>query len=167
MIPQTLTNMNLFVDGVSYAGVVSELSLPKIKRKTEELRNGGMDAPIKIGTGMEMMEASFSVSGMTPEILKQFGLADDTAFNGVFRGAYKDQKGDVVSVVATLRGLIEEIDFGSWKAGDKAESKFTLAPSFYKLEVGGQTIYEIDPIGMVRIVNGTDELAAERAAIGL
>ncbi len=167
MIPQTLTNMNLFVDGTSYAGMCSELSLPKVKRKTEELRNGGMDAPVKIGTGMEMMEASFSIVGMSQELLSQFGLADDTAFNGVFRGAYKNLKGEVVSVIATLRGMVEEIDFGSWKAGDKAETKFTLAPSYYKLEVGGQVVYEIDPVGMVRIINGNDELAAERAAIGL
>ena len=59
------------------------------------------------------------------------------------------------------------MQFGSWKAGDKAEAKFTLAPSYYKLEVGGQVVYEIDPVGMVRIINGNDELAAERAAIGL
>lgn len=167
MIPQTLSNMNLFVDGTSYAGICSELNLPKVKRKTEEMRNGGMDAPVKIGLGMEMMETSFSVTGMTPDILSQFGLADDTAFNGTFRGAYKDIKGEVVGVVATIRGMIEEIDFGSWKPGDKAETKFTLAPTYYKLEISGQVIYEIDPVGMVRMINGTDELAAERAAIGL
>lgn len=167
MIPQTLTNMNLFIDGTSYAGVASEVSLPKLKRKSEEMRNGGMDAPVKIGLGMEIMEASFSVTGMTPDILAQFGLADDTAFNGVFRGAYKNLKGEVVPVIATMRGMIDEIDFGSWKPGDKAETKFTLAPSYYKLEIAGQVVYEIDPVGMVRIINGTDELAAERAAIGL
>ncbi|MCF3993620.1 phage major tail tube protein, partial [Pseudomonas aeruginosa] len=35
MIPQTLTNTNLFIDGVSFAGDVPSLTLPKLAVKTE------------------------------------------------------------------------------------------------------------------------------------
>lgn len=167
MIPQTLTNMNLFVDGRSLAGRVNELTLPKLRRKTEENRAGGMDAPVKQAMGMEALEASFKTSGIDRELLGFFGVADDTAFNAVFRGAFKDVKGAVVKVVCTLRGLIEEMDPGSWKPGDKNESGYTVAVHYYKLEIDDQVVYEIDPVNFVRIVNGKDELAEERAAIGL
>ena len=45
MIPQILTNLNLYVDGRGFAGRVTEIQLPKLKRKTEEHRAGGMDGP--------------------------------------------------------------------------------------------------------------------------
>jgi P2 family phage contractile tail tube protein len=167
MIPQTLVNMNLFIDGRGYAGVATEVNLPKLKRKTEEHRAGGMDGPIKIGMGMEMLDGSFKLSGISAQALGFFGLADDTAFNGSFRGAFKDQKGAVVGVIATLRGMLEEVDSGSWKPGEKSEATFNLAPSYYKLEVDGAVVYELDPANNIRIINGKDEAAAERAAIGM
>ena len=51
MIPQTLANLNLFVDGVSFQGDVSSLTLPKLTIKTEEHRVGGMDAAIELDQG--------------------------------------------------------------------------------------------------------------------
>ncbi|MCW5319620.1 phage major tail tube protein [Verminephrobacter aporrectodeae subsp. tuberculatae] len=167
MIPQTLVNMNLFVDGKSYAGIATEVNLPKLKRKTEEHRAGGMDGPVKIGMGMEMMDGSFALTGVSRDVMAFFGLADDTAFNGNFRGAYKNHKGEVVAVIATFKGMIEEIDSGAWKAGDKAETKFTIAPSYFKLEIDGQALYELDPANCIRVIDGKDEAAAEREAIGM
>lgn len=167
MIPQTLTNMNLFVDGRGYAGLATEVTLPKLKRKTEEHRAGGMDGPVKMGMGMEMMDAGFTLSGIDRGVLGFFGLADDTAFNGTFRGAFKNQKGAVVAAVATFRGMLEEVDPGSWKPGDQAEAKFSVGLSYYKLELDGQVVYELDPANCIRVINGHDEAAAERQAIGM
>ncbi|MCL2345568.1 MAG: phage major tail tube protein [Desulfobulbus sp.] len=167
MIPQTLVNMNLFVDGKGYAGVATEVNLPKLKRKTEEHRAGGMDGPVKIGMGMEMLDGSFKLSGISPEVLAFFGLADDTALDCSFRGAFKDLKGEVVGAIATFRGMIDEVDSGSWKPGEKSETTFNLAPSYYKLEVDGEVVYELDPANNIRVINGNDEAEEERAAIGM
>ena len=46
MLKDTLKNMNLFVNGKGYAGVIDEITLPKLTVKTEEYRGGGMDMPI-------------------------------------------------------------------------------------------------------------------------
>ena len=73
----------------------------------------------------------------------------------------------MVAAVATFRGMLEEVDPGNWKAGDKAETKFNAALSYYKLEVDGQVVYELDPANCIRIINGKDEAAAERQAIGM
>ena len=167
MIPQTLANLNLFVDGVSFQGDVTSLTLPKLAIKTEEHRVGGMDAPVELDQGMEKMEAGFSVTGVRKESLKFFGLTDGTAFNGTFRGAFKGLKGAITPVVVTLRGTLKEVDMGDWKAGDKAEFKYSLALTYYKFEIDGRVMYEIDPLGMKRVVNGVDQLAAQRSALGL
>lgn len=167
LIPEILANTNLFVDGVSFQGDVPSLTLPKLTLKTEEHRAGGMDMPIEMDVGMEKMEANFTTTGVRKESLKFFGLADGNAFNGVFRGSFKIQKGETKRVVVTLRGTLKEIDMGDWKAGDKAELKHGLAVTYYKLEVGGEVIYEIDPVGMKRVINGVDQLASQRTDLGL
>lgn len=167
MIPETLANMNLFVDGISFQGDVPSLTLPKLTLKTEEHRVGGMDVPVELDMGMEKQEAGFTTTGVRRESLKMFGLADGSGFNGVFRGAFKGLKGKVTPVIVTLRGLLKEVDMGDWKSGDKAEVKHNVALTYYKLEVDGRLIYEIDTLGMKRVINGVDQLAAQRSALGL
>ncbi|NMZ26059.1 phage major tail tube protein [Pseudomonas protegens] len=167
MIPETLANMNLFADGISFQGDVPSLTLPKLTLKTEEHRAGGMDLPVELDMGMEKQEAGFTTTGVRRESLKLFGLADGTAFNGVFRGAFKGLRGKVTPVIVTLRGMLKEVDMGDWKAGDKAEIKHSVALTYYKLEVDGRLIYEIDALGMKRVINGVDQLAAQRSALGL
>lgn len=167
MIPETLANMNLFVDGKSFQGDVPSLTLPKLTLKMEEHRAGGMDLAVEMDQGMGKQEAGFVTTGVRRESLKFFGLADGTSFNGTFRGAFKGLKGKITPVVVTLRGSLKEVDMGDWKAGDKAEIKHNVAVTYYKLEVDGQVIYEIDALGMKRVINGVDQLVEQRRALGL
>ncbi|NBB09535.1 phage major tail tube protein [Pseudomonas sp. SLFW] len=167
MIPQTLFNTSLFIDGLSFKGDVPELSLPKLTVKTEGYRAGGMDGEIEMDMGLEKMEASFGTNGVRKEAMKFFGLADQTAFNGSFRGSFKEQRGRFVGVVATIRGMLKELDPGSWKVGDKAEFKYSVAVSYYKLEINERVMYEIDPVNSVRVINGVDQLQQMRNQLGL
>jgi len=41
-LPRKLKNFNLFQNGVSFMGMVPEVTLPKLSRKMEEYRAGGM-----------------------------------------------------------------------------------------------------------------------------
>ena len=104
MIPQMLSNTNLFVDGVSFAGDVPSLTLPKLTVKTEAHRGGGMAGEIEMDVGLEKLEASWTTTGVRRESLKYFGLSDQTGCNAVFRGAFKGLKGQITPVIATMRG---------------------------------------------------------------
>ncbi|TBM13922.1 phage tail protein, partial [Hafnia alvei] len=42
-MPRKLKYLNLFNDGLSYMGVVSSVTLPKLTRKLENYRGGGMN----------------------------------------------------------------------------------------------------------------------------
>jgi P2 family phage contractile tail tube protein len=63
--------------------------------------------------------------------------------------------------------MLTEQDPGSWKAGEANETKFSIGCTYYKLEIDGAVIYDLDPINGIRIINGVDQTAAERAAIGM
>lgn len=167
MITDVLKNMNLFVDGRGHAGKVDELNPPKLTLKTEEHRAGGMDAPVELDMGMEKLETDFTLSSFDKEVLKQFGLAPGSQIPLTIRGALESEDGTVTPVIINLRGKIKELDFGSWKPGDKAQLKAVVALRYYKLTHGQDVVHEIDAEGMIRTVNGVDQLAGQRTALGL
>lgn len=167
-LPRKLKNFNLFNDGVSFVGVAAEVVLPKLTRKLEEFRGGGMNAPVDTDLGMEKLEVEHTYAGLVREIFNQFGI---TRADGVllrFAGAYqRDDTGEVDAVEVVMRGRHAEIDPGSGKAGDDTEFKVKSSLSYYKLTINGETVIEIDILNMIEIVNGEDRLAEQRRAIGL
>lgn len=167
MIPKILKNFNLFVDGRGYAGLVDELTLPRLSVKMEEHRAGGMDIPIDLDMGMEKLECEFSLCEYDPEVLRMYGLYNGAPVQLALRGGLDNETGSVTPVTVNLVGAWRELDFGNWKAGDKAILKVTVSLRYYKLEVDGQEIIEVDAVNMVRRIDGVDQLEGLRSAIGL
>ena len=166
-LPRKLKNLNLFNDGVTYIGQVGEVTLPKLTRKMEEWRGGGMNAPIKMDQGMEAMEIEAVCGGLMRDVFLQYGIARHDGVMLRFAGAYqRDDTGRVDAVEVVVRGRHEEIEPGKAKAGDDTEFKFKTVASYYKLMVNGETLVEIDVANMVEIVGGVDRLLEQRIAIG-
>lgn len=167
-IPRVLKNFSMFVDGRGYAGRIAELNLPKLTRKMEEYRGGGMNAPVEIDMGMEKLECDFTLKEYSEEVLKLFGLFSHAAVPVRFKGALvaDDATGTVTPVEVAVRGRFREIDPGAWKGGESAVLKVSVACSYFKYSAAGADLIEIDVANMVESVNGVDRLAAIRAAIG-
>lgn len=169
MIPKILKNFNLFIDSVSHAGKVDEIVLPKLTLKLEEHRAGGMDTPIQLDMGMEKLECDFTLSEYDKPVINQFGLykATDAAQRKLqFKGGLTAE--DAVSpVVVDITGAWKEVDFGTWKAGDKTPLKVSVAVRYYKLTIDGEPLVEVDAVNMTRLIGGVDQLEALRGAIGL
>lgn len=167
MLDDILKNMALFVDGRGFAGNVEELTLPKLTLKTEEFRNGGMDAPIEVEMGMEKLESEFTLTRFDKNVLKLFGLAPGQLTPLTIRGAVISDDGTQTAVVVNLQGIVREMDPGNWKSGEKATLKIMLALRYYKLTHGGDIVHEIDIPNMVRTIGGVDQLSAVRSALGI
>lgn len=167
MLDDVLKNMALFVDGRGYAGNVEELTLPKLSLKTEEFRNGGMDAPIEIEMGMEKLECEFTLTRFDRNVLKLFGLAAGQLVPLTVRGALVSDNGLQTAVVVNLYGIVRELDPGNWKPAEKATLKLSMALRYYRMTHGGEVVHEIDIPNMIRIIGGVDQLAAMRVALGL
>jgi len=167
-LPSTLKNFNLFNDGASYMGIAEEIKLPKLKRKMEPYRAGGMNGPVKIDLGQEELGIEFTCGGIMEQVFKQYGI---TKVDGVmlrFAGAYqRDDTSVVQAVEVVVRGRHEEIDLGDAKAGDKSKLNVKSTLSYYKLTVDNKVLIEIDLLNMIEIIDGKDILADQRKAIGL
>lgn len=162
-----LKNFNLFVDGRGHAGEVDDLQLPTLAIIGEEYRGGGMDAPIDIDMGMEKLEATFTLPGSNKADLARFGLSDGQLTQVTARGALESADGTSEGVVVQMRGKVMRVEPGQWQGGQKSSWAYTVSLQYYKYEQGGEVIHEIDVLNMVRIVNGADQLAQQRANIGL
>ena len=167
-LPRKLKNFVLFNDGNAYIGEVPEVTLPKLTRKMEDYRAGGMNGSVKLDMGMEGLAMEWTAAGFIRTMLNQWG--EPTAGGLLLRFAGALQADDVATVVpveVVVRGRHEEIDFGNAKAGEKTEIKVKTTLSYFKLTMDGQDVIEIDLINMVEVVNGMDRLAQVRAALGI
>lgn len=167
-LPSVLKNFNLFVDALSYAGKVDEVTLPKLSRVMEDHRAGGMNASIDIDLGQEKLEMEFTVGGFTLDTYKQYAATTHDAVLLRFAGAYQsDDTGNVQAVEIVARGRYQEIDPGNAKGGEKTQTKIKLTMSYYKLTVDNVEAVEIDVPNFIEKIDGVDMLAEQRKAIGL
>lgn len=166
-LPSKLKNFDIFQNGVSWAGQVPSVTLPKLSRKMEEFCAGGMAGPVEIDLGQEKIELSFTAGGILRDALKQYGA---TAIDGVqlrFAGAYQSETSNGYNAVeVAVRGRYKELDFGDAKTQNDTEHKFVMSCSYYRLTIDGVTVIEIDMLGNRVIVDGIDRMAAQREAMG-
>ena len=169
MIPRKLKNFSVFVDGRGYAGKVEEITLPKLTRKMEEHRAGGMNAPVEIDMGMEKLEAELTFSEYNEDLFKLWGLVDNAGVNIRAKGALEadDENKQVTPVEVVFRGRWRELDKGGWKAGDNTTLKVSVAASYYKYSSDNTELVEIDVPNMIERIGGVDRLKQQRAALGL
>lgn len=169
-LPKKLKMMNLFNEGNSYQGQTGEVTIPKIARKFEDWRGGGMNGNIKWDAGLadDISEFTWKLGGIDPLVIGQFGAATVDAIGLRFAGSYqRDDTGETSSLEISLRGRHEEIDFGNQKAGDDTEKTIKTIWSYYKLTIDNVVVVEIDIPNMIEKVNGVDLLEKHRANIGL
>jgi len=165
-VSDILRNFQLFVDGRGFAGNCPEVQLPKLTIKTEDFQAGGLDIPIGIDMGQEKMELGLTLDKFDRDVLGLWGVYDTNPPPVILRGALVDQAGNVKAAVITARGPMREVDFGSWAAGSKAQTAFKVECHAFRLEIAGRIVIDIDALNMVRRINGVDQLAAIRNAIG-
>ncbi len=166
-LPNRLKNYNVFTDGYSHLGEAKEIELPKLARKMDAYRAGGMDGPVNLDQGQEALEMTITYGGLVRDALKQYGAASVSAVLLRFAGSYQAEDGSAPQAVEIVaRGRYEELDFGKAKGGDENEFKAKAALAYYKLTIDGADVVEIDLLNMVHIVEGVDILAEHRANIG-
>jgi uncharacterized protein len=165
-VPKVIKHFNVTVDGVGYCGLATSVTLPELTILTEEHRAGGMDAPIALDMGMELMTLSFELAEQEPNILAKFGLYNQNAVRLIFRGAQRNDTQEQAYVV-TAQGMVTSINLGDISPGEKNTITVNMALRYFKLTIDNRVIYDIDVDNMIRIIYGVDQLEGQRKLIGL
>jgi len=166
-LPAKLKNFNLFVDGSSWAGLVAEIQLPKLSKKIEQWRGGGMLGEIDVELGLEKLEMETKLGGLIVGALRAFGAVGVSGSLLRFVGAYQEEAaGGVKPAELVVMGMHSEIDPGSAKVGDNTEWSLKSTLTYLKWTISGRVEVEIDMINNVMLIDGFDRMAAIRAALG-
>lgn len=165
-LPAKLKNFNFFMDGESFVGRVPELSLPKLTKKTEQYRGGGMLGEIDVEMGLDKLEMEIKGGGLIRRALRSFGAIGVSGCQMLFVGAYQeDVAGGVLAAELVARGMLTEVDPGNAKVGDNTEWPVKATLAYMKWTVAGRVEVEIDVLNNIMMIDGVDRMAAIRAAI--
>jgi len=166
MLPYKLKNMTLFNEGDDYFGDCPELTVPKVSHQMEEHRAAGMIGPVMIDQGLEALQLEWKLSGYREQVVAQMGALEHDAVLLRALGAFQsDETGTVQQVALTMRGRHQMIDPGNWKPGEAGEISVTTPLSYYREEVDGRELLEIDMQRGIYRVDGIDRYADIRAAL--
>lgn len=158
-----LRDCMLWADGQVQLGQLGDVTLPVPTVKTEEVRNAGMGMPISVNLGYEALEFSFNMPGFDPQVLALFGLAPGVETPFMITGATVDEDGTHHEAHLTVRGTLTAADAGSWQPGEMAQNGYTVKVRYYKLEIDGVEIYEID--AFTQRILGVDQRAGINRAL--
>jgi len=150
-LPKQLKFFNIFVNGNNYAGTADSITLPKLSRKLESHRGAGMPGAVKIDLGFDddALDFEFSMVGVSPEITELLGGSINSCqlrFAGAFQ---QEDTEDYLKIEISLSGRLKEVDLGELKQGEKNTSKYSVACTYYRLEVNNNVVTEIDLLNMV------------------
>lgn len=165
MYPRKIKNFNIFVDGISYFGLVEKATMPDLALQTSDYKGSGMDAPVAIDMGMEGMSAELTVAEFRPELMSMLGTRQLI----VLRAAAQAEADvtDADALVFTLRGRISKSTASEFGAGNDVTLGLTMAVDRFRCEVAGTAVVDIDVEAGKRIIGGVDQTAAIRRAMGL
>lgn len=169
-MPRKLKNINLFNDGNNFLGLVESFTPPKLTRKLEPYRGGGMNGAVNTDMGMDdgALDCQFVCGGMVRQLLQQYGALQASGILLRFTAAQqRDDSADVDAVEFVLRGRYKEIDRGELKPGTSNSTTVSCVCTYYKETVNGQIDIEVDLVNMIEVINGVDTLAAQRRALGI
>ncbi|WP_447878441.1 phage major tail tube protein [Serratia fonticola] len=169
-LPKKLKYLNIYNAGSNFRGVAESMTLPKLTRKLENYRGGGMNgsAPIDLGLDDDALSMEWTLGGLDLMTLGQLGdpIVDNTMLR--FVGSFEDDStGEVSAVEVVLRGRHKELDLGEYKQGENSQTKISTQCTYYKMTIDGQDWVEIDVINFVEIIGGVDRLAKHRTILGL
>ncbi|MBN8933773.1 phage major tail tube protein [Agrobacterium pusense] len=139
-----LRNCMLWADRVSKLGQIGDITIPVPEAVREKMRNAGMIKSRNIHLGYEALELGFKMPGMDPQILKLHGIKIGSETPFMITGALVDEDGTTHSAVLTIRARVFKGDGGTWKAGELSENDYGADVDYYKLEIDGEEIYEMD-----------------------
>ncbi|MDZ5456991.1 phage major tail tube protein [Azohydromonas lata] len=167
-LPRTLKNFALFFNAVSYVGEVPKIKLPKLARKMEDYRAGGMNIPVKLDFGMEPLTLEWTAGGFLPSVMLDFGAGTHNATMLRFAAALQSEDASGYEGLEVFAmGRHSEIDFGEAEAGKPTEHSYKTELSYYRLTDNGTPIIEIDAVNMIERIGDVDRMEEIRALLGL
>jgi len=166
----TLYGANVYIDGVNHAGQIDELTCPNPKPKNIDHHPMSGVGAIKLPNGLEPMELKLKFNSITPFLMAKsadFYNAMDLMIRCNSDQWSGDSRTGSQPVTMFVRGRSNGVPPIAVKGQTNTDIDIDINVSYYKLEINGQVIFELDFYAQIYIVDGKDLLADYRANLGI
>lgn len=166
-IPEVIHDFNMYLGGNRLAGITGEVKLPDLEFLTAEVSGAGIlgsyEAPVPGHTKSLEMEIPFRC--LNADYFRMIDPTENTQIT--LRGAEQISvkitgATDYVGVRLVVGGKPKKMELGTFKQGDKTDSKITLEMTYILVEYNGERILELDKMRPQFWIRNKDILAKVR-----
>lgn len=157
-VPIAIVDADVYINGINNFEGVGEVELPNVEYATVTTEQFGMAAEIEVPLmgHYKKMSCKVKLDSMNDSLLS---FNNGTALQIECLGALQElnrttHSPEIVRAEATIKGLFTKFDGPKVQSGKKFEGSFDVSVTYYKLEIKGKTIVEIDAVNGTSNVNG-------------
>lgn len=132
-------------------------------KELADTRGGGFIKG-KILTGIEPMQGTIKIKGLTPVLAKQYGYGPGSRIAITIKESFEDEDGEKISSQEEWIGTVGKRERSG---GASPEDTLTIEVDSSKRVVGGQLEWHVDRLAHICDLGQGDLLADHRAAVGL
>ena len=154
-IPGTIKELNLFVEGIGFLGVVEDMKYPHVRTKKERVNGVVIDTGI-----LEELVFEGNLTIASAEIYKH---ANGKSIITKGKTAYVE--GGVNKKMNSTFGGFLDAELDSLKVAEKMKTKIKMDLNVYNLNLNGEEVYDIDLLNDIAKIGGKDIYEATRSAV--
>lgn len=166
-----ITNANVYVAGNSLLGMAEEVTLPAIKAKYADVKVLGLQSDLELPTGLEKMTGKVKWNALYPDVINNFGspyVSQDIQVKSNLEIWDSSGRTNQVPVTAYMtvrfKDALASINI---KSGDNPEQESEFSCTYFRLEIDGQTVIEVDVFNNVYFIGDIDQVINYRNNLGL
>lgn len=168
MIPSVVKECSVKINGNNKVVGVAEFSLPEVVFNEEEINVLGIGKIKEVIVSMpEAMTTTMKFLGVDKTSLKlKAGKGINLVLAAAIQALDENDNASEIGMFANVKGTIKSHKFGTIGANGKLEPEIEINLSYFKLEIDGTILYEIDQKNQILIIDGEDLRAGINAIIG-
>ena len=171
IVVNRLTNANVYIGGTSFLGRAEEITLPAIKAKYSDHKGLGMIMDVEFPNGFEKMTGKIKWSSLYTDVVDAVGdpfsaVQMQVRANLDIYDASGERSQSSVVCFLTVR-FKDSLSSLTIKMNEPSEQESEFSATYYRLEVDGNPLIEIDALSQMFFVNDDDQLAQYRENLGI
>ncbi|MGG1638229.1 phage major tail tube protein [Paenibacillus sp. NRS-1760] len=168
-ITEKTKSYSAYLNGSTYLGTAA-IELPNLESLSEVIKGAGIAGEINSPTIGHFGSLGMTINWRTvdPSAIRlaepqlhaiDFRIASQTLDSA--NGQYSTD-----STKISVRAMPNGLTLGNLETATQTGTSNTFEVNYIKIVINGKVVLELDKLNSIYIVNGTDYLAAERAALG-
>lgn len=161
---------NVYSSGNSLLGKVEEIQLPAIKAKTADVKALGLLMDLEVPSGFEKMTGKMKWNAVYEDLIKEFGspfksrqIQVRSSLETYDSSGRTGEKSVVAYLTIRFKDVLPALTI---KVNDNPEQESEYSCSYYKLEIDGVRMIEIDAFANIFFVQDEDQVAKQRSNLG-